>query len=71
VEFSNNISQEELENIDQITAVISISEKHFTIIATADIRADIYDFAVRTNNKILMIKPVERSMEEVFKSLTN
>jgi len=71
VEFSNNISQEELENIDQITAVKSISEKHFTIIATADIRADIYDFAVRTNNKILMIKPVERSMEEVFKSLTN
>jgi len=71
VEFSNKISPVELENIDHITAVESISEKQYTIIANKDIRGDIYDFAVRTNNKILMIKPIEQSMEEVFKSLTN
>ena len=28
------------------------------------------DFAVKTNTKILTMKPIERSMEEVFKNLT-
>ena len=71
VEFSNAVSPEELDKINNISAVSRISDTHFTIIATTDVRGDIYDFAVQTNNKILMIKPIERSMEEVFKSLTN
>jgi len=71
VEFSNAVSPEELDKINNISAVSRISDTHFTIIATTDVRGDIYDFAVLTNNKILMIKPIERSMEEVFKSLTN
>ena len=70
VEFSNAVSPEELDKINNISAVSRISDTHFTIIATTDVRGDIYDFAVLTNNKILMIKPIERSMEEVFKSLT-
>ena len=70
VEFSNLVSTKELDKINHISAVSKISDTHFTIIATADVRGDIYDFAVLTNNKILMIKPIERSMEEVFKSLT-
>ena len=71
VEFSNAVSTKELDKINHISSVSKISETHFTIISTADVRGDIYDFAVQTNNKILMIKPIERSMEEVFKSLTN
>jgi len=71
VEFSNAVSTQELDKINHISAVSKISDTHFTIIATEDVRGDIYDFAVLTNNKILMIKPIERSMEEVFKSLTN
>ena len=70
VEFSNAVSIKELDKINHISVVSKISDTHFTIIATADVRGDIYDFAVQTNNKILMIKPIERSMEEVFKSLT-
>ena len=70
VEFSNAVSTKELDKINHISSVSKISETHFTIISTADVRGDIYDFAVQTNNKILMIKPIERSMEEVFKSLT-
>jgi len=70
VEFSNAVSTKELDKINHISAVNKISDTHFTIIATTDVRGDIYDFAVLTNNKILMIKPIERSMEEVFKSLT-
>ncbi len=67
VEFLNNADLSPLENIS------SFAEKGkniFSILATKDIRAEIFDFAVKTNNKILMIKPVERSMEEVFRSLT-
>ena len=71
VEFSNAVSTQELDKINHISVVSKISDTHFTIIATVDVRGDIYDFAVLTNNKILMIKPIERSMEEVFKSLTN
>ena len=71
VEFSNPVSTKELDKINHISSVNKISNTHFTIIATSDVRGDVYDFAVQTNNKILMIKPIERSMEEVFKSLTN
>jgi len=70
VEFSNPVSTKELDKINHISSVNKISDTHFTIIATGDVRGDVYDFAVQTNNKILMIKPIERSMEEVFKSLT-
>jgi len=71
VEFSNDISAKELEKITGVSAVNILNDKHYTIIATADIRSDIFDFAVKTNNKILTVKPIERSMEDVFRSLTN
>jgi len=70
VEFSNEISQKELEKINEVSAVYRLNEKHFTIISTSDTRSAVFDFAVKTNNKILMIKPIERSMEDVFRSLT-
>jgi len=70
VEFAETVLPEKLKELEQITGVETISDKHFTLIASTDIRADIFDFAAKTNNKILMIKPVERSMEEVFRSLT-
>lgn len=70
VEFSNDISAEELEKINDVSAVNVLNATHFTIISRSDIRGDIFDFAVKTNNKILVIKPIERSMEEVFRELT-
>jgi ABC-2 type transport system ATP-binding protein len=70
VEFLNEVSAIELENLIDVTTVIKLNEKHFTIISTSDIRGNIFDFAVKTKNKILLIKEVERSMEEVFRSLT-
>ncbi len=54
----------------KIINVKTIDNKHFTVIASTDIRGEIFDFAVKTNNKILTIKEIERSMEEVFRSLT-
>jgi ABC-2 type transport system ATP-binding protein len=71
VEFTDAIKVESLKLIDSISAVNSISDRHFNCIASSDVRALVFDFAVQTNNKILLIRPIERSMEDVFKMLTN
>ena len=70
VEFLNEVSLKELEKINDISSVNAINDKHFTIISSSDVRSEIFDFAVKKLNKILMIKEVERSMEDVFRSLT-
>lgn len=70
VEFAQPIPISILEVLENINAVTAISEIHFTLIASADVRAAIFDVAVKTKNKLLTMKTVERSMEEVFRSLT-
>jgi ABC-2 type transport system ATP-binding protein len=70
VEFAKAVNSEELEKLENITGVNSITDTNFTIIASEDIRSYIFDFAVKTENKILTMKTVERSMEDVFRSLT-
>jgi len=70
VEFLHEVDATAIEKLNGISKVNTLDENRFAIIASSDIRADIFDFAVKTKNKILMIKPVERSMEEVFRSLT-
>lgn len=67
VEFLNKTELDSFENIRSYT---DKGNNTFSILATKDIRTDIFDFAVKTNNKILTLKNVERSMEEVFRSLT-
>lgn len=70
VEFLNPVDTNELEKIDALSAVKRLEKNHYTLIANADIRATIFDFAVQSGNKILTMKEIERSMEEVFRSLT-
>ena len=70
VEFAESVQPERLKELETITTIDIITDKHFTLVASADIRADIFDFATKTNNKILTIKTVERSMEDVFRELT-
>jgi len=70
VEFAKEELSENLETIDQVTGIKKINDTHFTFIASSDIRGDIFDYAVKTNNKILTIKAIERSMEDVFRMLT-
>ena len=67
VEFLN---EAEITGIEGINAVSAKGKNIYTILASRDIRADIFDFAVKSENKILTMKTVERSMEEVFRSLT-
>ena len=70
VEFLNKVNMDELKIIDLVQTVRVIDEKHFTIIANRDIRSDLFVLAVRTNNKILLLKPLEKTMEDVFRTLT-
>ena len=67
VEFLN---EAEISGIESISSITSKENNVYVVFASTDIRAELFDFAVKTNNKILMIRPVERSMEEVFRSLT-
>ena len=67
VEFLNPA---EITGIDGLNAVSVKDKNTYTILASSDIRAEIFDFAVKSENKILTMKTVERSMEEVFRSLT-
>jgi ABC-2 type transport system ATP-binding protein len=71
VEFANDVKMDLLEKLENVTNIKQTATNHFIVIASCDIRSSLFDFAVETNNKILMIKTLERSMEEVFKSLTN
>ena len=70
VEFLRDVDIEELKKINHLTAVNELNKNHFSIIASSDIRTKVFDLAVRTQNKILTLKTVERSMEEVFRNLT-
>ncbi len=67
VEFLNPA---EITGIDGLNAVSAKDKNTYTILASRDIRAEIFDFAVKSGNRILTMKTVERSMEEVFKDLT-
>ena len=70
VEFLNVVNKSELEKLKHILVVTTLNDKLFSVVASSDIRSDIFDFAVKTNNKIQTIKTVERSMEDVFRELT-
>ncbi len=59
-----------LNGIENISSITDNGNCTYSIVATKDIRAEIFDFAIKTNNKILMLRTVERSMEEVFRNLT-
>lgn len=67
VEFLN---EAEISGIENIKSVTPKGNNVYVVLASTDVRAELFDFAVKTKNKMLMIKPVERSMEEVFRSLT-
>lgn len=67
VEFLN---EAEISGIENIMSVTPKGNNVYVVHASTDVRPQLFDFAVSTGNKIQMIKPVERSMEEVFRSLT-
>lgn len=67
VEFLNEAEISGIENINSVTAK---GNNVYVVLASTDVRAELFDFAVKSGNKILTMRTVERSMEEVFRSLT-
>lgn len=70
VEFMNPVNPALLEEIDKVNLVNSINDKTFTIFAQKDVRIEIFDLAVKHNNKLLRLNPMEKSMEDIFRTLT-
>ncbi|HET7733360.1 MAG TPA: ATP-binding cassette domain-containing protein [Paludibacter sp.] len=70
VEFLEAVETKNLEILEGIIGITAITDTRFTLVSSADIRGEIFDFAVKTKNKILTMKTIERSMEDVFRSLT-
>lgn len=70
VEFLNEIDSIELQKINFIQTISVINKKHIKVTANKDIRPDLFDYAVSSNNKILTLKSLEKSMEDIFRLLT-
>ncbi|HNX87642.1 MAG TPA: ATP-binding cassette domain-containing protein [Paludibacteraceae bacterium] len=70
VEFLNKVEKDVLGSIKSIKNIDTKDSKLFSITSEKDIRSDIFDLAVKTNNKILTLKPLAKRMEEVFRELT-
>lgn len=70
VEFLTELPQLLLKDIPGVNSVQKINDRHYSLAAKTDIRPDIFDIAVKNNNKILLLKPMETTMEDVFRQLT-
>ncbi|NLO71116.1 MAG: ATP-binding cassette domain-containing protein [Porphyromonadaceae bacterium] len=67
VEFSDWVENIPMKSIKSIETV---DNKSFRITSGKDIRNEIFDFAVASDNKILAMRLLERKIEEVFRELT-
>ncbi len=67
VEFLNPVENLPMKSIKTVETQ---DKKTFVLSAKEDIRQELFDFAVATNNKILTMRALERKMEEIFRELT-
>jgi ABC-2 type transport system ATP-binding protein len=70
VEFLQPVNAAELEAIPCMISASKKGNNLYTLLSSEDVRGSIFDFAINNNNKILSMKAVERSMEDVFRNLT-
>jgi len=70
VEFNQLQNVDALKKIGNVTSVSPISGNNYLIEGTKDVRENIFRYAVNNGYIILTMKQQERSMEEVFRSLT-
>lgn len=70
IEFSKAVEMEKLKNLPTIISIKTIHLSHFILLSSSDIRSELFNFAVENENPILTLKPIEKSLEEVFRELT-
>ena len=71
VQFLHAPQRDTLARIGDIYIIKEYDERHFLVAAGRDVRGDLFDLAVATGNKLLLLRPVEDTIEEVFRQLTN
>ncbi len=70
-EFLSNVDINSLKNINDIKNINSVSEKHYKIYASSDIREYIYDWSVANNKKIVTLNIERQNIEDIFRDLTS
>lgn len=71
IEFSTEIDKNLLGSLGNIQSIEQKSERTFVINSTEDLRETIFRTAVKNGWVILTMKQQERSMEEIFRAVTN
>ena len=72
VEFNKQVKANQLETIKGIVKVINIKDNNWLLQSNFDddIRANIFDFAVKNKMVVLSMQKKEKSLEDVFQELT-
>ena len=72
VEFSETPVTENLKQIDGILQILQVKDNIYLIECSPekDIRADIFDFAVKSKIAVLSMQKLEKKLEEIFRDLT-
>jgi ABC-2 type transport system ATP-binding protein len=73
VEFSDILEEGVLESIPGVSHISRQSDREWLlhVESETDIRSQLFDWAVEKNISILTIQRIEKSLEDVFKQLTN
>jgi ABC-2 type transport system ATP-binding protein len=72
VEFGSEVNRDDLMTIPGVTKVTEIKEMHWMIegLAGDDLRASVFDFAVKNRITVLSLHKEERNLESIFHELT-
>ncbi len=72
VEFNTTVTQKAIESISDVEKAMPMNNNNWLIQAKAgkDIRQDVFNFAVRERLTVLSMHKQEKSLEEVFRTLT-
>ncbi len=73
VEFEKDIEKNEINTIDGLLESVELSDKLWALKSKDDndIRRNVFDFAVKNKNRIISMYKEEKSMEDIFRELTN
>ncbi len=70
IEFDKSIKKDNLEQIKSVERVVEHENNTWFIESKIDIRPILFEFAVKNNLTVLSLQKQEKSLEDVFKTLT-
>jgi len=71
VEFENNVDIAHLRQIENVGTVVALAKNKFELLASKDIRNNLFKYSGEKGWLLLELKLEETSLESVFQSLTN